>query len=222
MSADVIIPWSGNCVYRASARSHISSRWSSLGFNVIVGEIDGPWCKARAVAEALKVSTADTLVVTDADVWSDVAPLSASIVDDGEARWAVPFSEVRRLSAEASQSVIDGAPFGGRLAKTPFKAVPGGGLVVVGRELYDQAPLDSRFIGWSFEDIAWGQALTSVAGRPRMWNAPLWHLWHPPQDKGPSPERTAATALRARYAKARTNRNLMDELRSEARTALGW
>ena len=220
MSIDVIIPWSGNCVYRASALSYVRSLWSSCGFNVVVGEIDGPWSKARAVASALERSHADTLVITDGDVWSEAAPASAHLVDAGEVTWAVPFSTVRRLNEAATADVIAGGPLGGRLVKQPFRAVPGGGLVVLRRELYERAPLDPRFVGWNYEDIAWGQALTMFAGRPMVSSSPLWHLWHPPAFRGPSPERRAGAALRVRYAKARRNPEQMQMLMDEAKDSL--
>jgi hypothetical protein len=187
----------------------------------MVGEIEGPWSKARAVHEALKRSAADTLVVTDADVWSHAGPEAAHLVDDGTVPWAVPFSTVRRLTAPASQDVIDGGPWDGKLAKPAFRAVPGGGLVILPRETYERAPLDPRFVGWGHEDEAWGQALTTIAGRPRTWSTPLWHLWHPPQDKYRTPERVESQRMRARYAKARRDRQAMEALLSEARDALG-
>lgn len=219
MSIDVIIPWAGNCVYRLSARSYVESRWRSGGFNVIVGEIDEPWVKSLAVRQALLSSTADTLVITDGDVWSDAAIEAACTVDDG-GTWAVPFSTVRRLMAPASQAVIDGGPIEGTLAKAPFRAVPGGGLLILTRELYDRCPLDPRFVGWGHEDEAWGQGLTMLAGRPRMWNTPLWHLWHPPQFRGATPERFESQEMRARYLMARRSRDQMELIVSEARDLL--
>jgi hypothetical protein len=197
----------------------VESQWRSLGFNVIVGEIDGQWSKARAVAVALKQSDADTLIVTDADLWSEAAPAAALSVDT-TVGWAVPFSTVRRLDLPSTTEVLNGGPLGGKLARPPFRAVPGGGLTILRRDLYDQVPLDARFIGWNYEDVAWGQALTFVAGRPKMYNVALWHLWHPPAPKGPSPERTIGTELRGRYSKARRNPEAMEALLSEAREAL--
>jgi hypothetical protein len=221
MSIDIVIPWAGDCVYRASARSYIESRWRSLGFNVVIGEIDGPWSKARAVAAALAHSTATTLVVTDGDVWSDSAPSAAQSVDDG-GQWAVPFATVRRLTAPASQLVIDGGPLEGRLVKSPFRAVPGGGMVILRREQYEIVPLDPRFVGWGHEDEAWGMALTSAFGRCAMSNTPLWHLWHPPQDKARTPNRMVSQQLRGRYSAARRDPNAMRQLVTEARKALEW
>ena len=221
MSIDVIIPWSGNCVYRASARSYVESRWAGCGINVVIGEIDGPWSKSLAVRAALESSTADTLVVTDGDVWSDSAVSDAVLVDGG-CPWAVPFSTVRRLTAPATQDVLDGGPLGGKLVKLPMRAVPGGGLVILSRELYERAPLDPRFVGWGHEDEAWGQLLTTTVGRPKMSDAVLWHLWHPPQDKYRTPERVASGKLRGKYAAARRDQAAMQALASEARAALGW
>lgn len=221
-SVDVVIPWSGNCVYRASARSYVESRWRSLGFNVLIGEMDGPWSKAVAVANALEHSRAEVLVVTDGDVWTDAAPTHARAIADGEMPWSTPFGSVNRLNEPATEVVLTGGPLEGRLLKPPYKAVPGGGIVVLRRDIYDQIPLDPRFVGWGHEDEAWGMALTCLIGRPVMAPDKLWHLWHPPQDKSSTPERRLNQHLRSQYSRARRDKERMTQLVFEARGALGW
>lgn len=221
-SVDVVIPWSGNCVYRASARSYIASRWQSRGYKVKVGEINGPWCKALAVASALRHSMADTLVITDGDVWTDAGPDAVERVASGELAWSAPFGTVRRLNQESTVATLDGGPLDGRLLKPPFKAVPGGGIVVLRRDVYETAPLDPAFVGWGHEDEAWGMALRCLFGPPGTASDPLWHLWHPPQDKSGTPERRQNQHRRAQYAKARRNPEAMTALLSEARQLLEW
>ncbi|MFD5184021.1 hypothetical protein ACFWMQ_15695 [Streptomyces sp. NPDC058372] len=122
------------------------------------------------------------LIVADADVWVDVSE-AMTAVDDG-APWAVPHASVRRLTEGAARAVLAGAPLGdGPLAEPAYRGVEGGGVTVLPRILYEQAPLDPRFAGWGQEDEAWGIALRAVAGQPWRGAAPLYHLWHPPQDR---------------------------------------
>ena len=47
------------------------------------------------------------------------------------------------------------------------------------RKLALDIPLDPRFVGWGGEDLAWGYALTTLAGEPWRSDEPLYHLWHP-------------------------------------------
>jgi len=51
------------------------------------------------------------------------------------------------------------------------------------RDLYEQVPIDPRFVGWGQEDQAWHLALRRIAGMGVRGRADLWHLWHPPQPR---------------------------------------
>lgn len=217
MSVDIILPYAGNDVYRASALSYVSSRWESLGVNVVVGETGEPFSKARAVFDALKTSTADIIVVHDADSWSDATPAAITSVAVGAASWVVPFRTVRRLDEAATKAIIeDGAEMGGKLIKTPHRMVPGGGICVLHREHYEQAPLDPRFVGWGHEDECWGLALQHLLGRPTITGDILWHLYHPPADKSHTPDKKYSRYMRGLYNRARRKPAEMDSLLSRA------
>ena len=56
-------------------------------------------------------------------------------------------------------------------------------MTVLTRGLYEQVPLDRRYVGWGQEDQSHGLALTAIAGRRWRGVAPLWHLWHDPQPR---------------------------------------
>ncbi|WP_373067546.1 hypothetical protein [Gemmatimonas sp.] len=219
MSVDIIIPAAGECVYRAAALTYVSRRWMDLGFDVKIGEMWGPWCKALAVADALERSTADVIVIHDSDSWCPDTPAAVEAVQAGSA-WACPFAMVKRLRANVTEDVLAGAPLSGLPTMPPHRAVPGGGVVVITRDLYDRVPLDPRFVLWGFEDIAWGMALRATVGPAQCFTGDLWHLFHPPASKDQSPEKRVASALRARYAKAMRNADDMRQIISEAREAL--
>lgn len=215
MSVDIIIPAGGECVYRASARSWLASRWEP--FNVIVGVCEGPWSKAVAVEDALTRSTADVIVVHDGDSWSEATRQVALEVESGQARWGVPFTTVHRLDKESTQRVLAGdiEPHAGRLIKPPHRMVPGGGITVLTRELYEEAPLDHRFRGWGYEDECWGLALRLLAGAPLVHGAKLWHLWHPPADRAEF--KRESLYVRNLYTRARRRPAAMRDLLKGAR-----
>ncbi|RCV53458.1 glycosyltransferase family protein [Marinitenerispora sediminis] len=193
-------------------------RWRALGHHVLVGETQGPWCKARAVAAALPFATGDLLVIADADCWSPGIDAALEAVRDG-APWAMPHGRVHRLTPDATAQVLAGVAPHPRMPVTqrPYQGWPGGGIVVVRRDVYEQAPLDPRFTGWGGEDESWAHALTTLAGPPWRGRAPLWHLWHPPQDRMSrrwgSPE---ARELAGRYRKAARSPAAMRALVDEA------
>lgn len=214
----VIIPWAPGvgCRHREAALAWTASKWVGTGHEVVVGEHTGPWCKAAAVADGLARATGDVLVVADADVWTPGWEGAVGRVVSG-VPWAMPHGKVHRLTHAATQQVLDGHEPAREmdLTQSPYQGWPGGGMVVVRRDVYERAPLDPRFVGWSGEDESWAHALRTLAGPGWRGSAPLWHLWHPPQERMSRRWGShAARALAARYARARTlevMRALVDE-----------
>lgn len=217
----VIIPWAPDvgCRHRQAALAWTVSRWVATGHEVVVGEHTGPWCKAVAVADGLTRATGDVLIVADADVWTPGWQHAVEQVVAG-APWAMPHGPVHRLTHAATQQVLDGyeAAPGMDLTQHPYEGWPGGGMVVLGRATYEQTPLDPRFVGWSGEDESWARALTVLHGPGWRGTSPLWHLWHPPQDRMSRRWGSVeARALARRYQRARTPA-AMRTLLAEART----
>jgi hypothetical protein len=214
MNVDVIVPFGGGCAHRSAALDFVLGRFDSTlpSWRVLVGRCDGPWSKAVAVADALDRSTADVIVVHDADVWSTG---TAVAVAEGLSRasWAVPHRKVHRLTEAATGEVLSGVvPLHG---ERPAKVAPearyervhdgflGGGIVALRRDLYDRVPLDRRFVGWGHEDESWAWALRLLAGKPWRGDDRLYHLWHPPQERVREGRGSAESwALRGRYRRA--------------------
>lgn len=225
MSIDVIIPWGGDCPYRKMNLEWVADRWRRRAFNVIVGaQRGGPWSKAVAIADALRHSSADVLVITDGDVWvDDAVEWAYHLDDDDELDWVCPFRKVRRLGAAATSKVLAGGPFDGKLERSEYDAVQGGGITVIRRAVYDNVPLDPRFAGCGQEDDSWGIALRFLYQRHRQGHDTLWHLWHPPEDRSSvRPECREVRALRQRYILARKTKSepVMRALLDEARSVL--
>jgi len=163
---------------------------------VVLGAIaaEQPWSKGRAVREGMRVVETPGVIVHDSDVW--VAPdelhACATAVTCGHP-WAQPHSTVYRLSRAGTSKVTHGqlgvVPdhwlSGAMLERRPHHAPPGGGIVVTSRLVYEQVPMDDRFVGWGGEDISWARALDTLAGPAYRGNAAMWHLHHEPQAMRP-------------------------------------
>lgn len=182
-----------------------------------VSEVDdGPWIKAATVMPALAASSAEIVIVADADIWCDGLADAVAAVTGGYP-WALPHRMVRRLNEQATAEVLAGrdpASIGDlAMVQRPYVGIAGGGLVVARRRLLLEAPLDARFVGWGREDESWGLALETLAGGPWRGSAPLFHLWHPPQER-PTRSRgsPANEALRMKYVKAHGNPDEMRRL----------
>lgn len=220
MSVAVVIPWRGGCPHRERALTLVRDRWAAYhpSWPVLLGSVsDGLWCKADAVVDALARTDADIIVVADGDVWCDQVAAAVTAVESG-AGWAVPHRDVHRLTRDATTAVLGGMdPVMLPVEQVPYLGVPGGGIVVMPTGTFWSVPLDPRFLGWGGEDEAWGLALEKLAGSPWRGDAPLWHLWHPPQPRRNRHVGSAQNqALLVRYQTVRTPagmRALVDEAR---------
>lgn len=218
---EVLIPWAAPVPdeHRAAALAYVRQRHVEHGRTVTLAATSSsrPWVKANAVNPAVRRSSAELLVVADADVWVSAAALDAAVdaVEQG-APWAMPHERVYRLTLEATRRVIAGDleleldvdPE--LLDERPYRGVAGGGIVVARRETLLEVPFDSRFEGWGSEDQALGIALHALAGRAHCVGAPLWHLWHPPQYRvSRKIGSLESDALRRRYLAARRDPSRM-------------
>lgn len=179
----------------------------------------GPWVKALAVTPAVAASRADVIVVADADCWTDGLPAAIDAVAAG-APWAIPHTGVFRLDEHGTTAVLQGARWDDQpLTQRPYRGIPGGGFVVAHREVIEQVPLDSRFVGWGQEDECWAVALSTLVGAPWRGHEPLIHLYHPSQERLTRRKGSLeGWELRRRYIQARGNAPAMAVLLEEAKT----
>lgn len=178
---NVLVPWRPS-PDRQRAWDWVRNRYEQNGFMVIEGHApEGEWCKALAVADAASRASGGVVVVADADVWCDGLPEAIAAVEAG-APWAIPHHMVRRLTKDATDAVLDGGPLDGELEEE-HRGTEGGGIVVLPLDTLNDVPLDPRFRGWGQEDFSWSCALNTLAGARWRGTAPLWHLWHQPQER---------------------------------------
>jgi hypothetical protein len=218
---EVIIAWAGDCPYRARALAWVLAR---IPYPVRLAHgPSNPWIKARAVMPAVEQSKADVIVLHDADVWTEGLQEAVEAVQEGHP-WAIPHQEVYRLSADATETVLDGhdpelvSAIPACLDRPPYVGMAGGGILVARRSTLLGIPLDPRFVGWSGEDESHAMALSCLVGDPWRGTAPLVHLWHEPQPR--LTRRMGSQAnwnLRNRYARARDEPGRMGELLREAK-----
>jgi len=221
----VVVPWRPGCPHREAAWEWVQARYAARhpGWDVVASAVPhGDWCKAVAVADAVARTDADVLVVADADVWSDDLARAVDVLTAGAA-WVVPHRALYRLDEARTASVLAGGPLDATdaagLAERPYAGHPGGGIVVIRHETWDQVPLDPRFVGWGHEDDSWRYALDGLIGGHEQLTGPLWHLWHPPQPRLRRRIGSHASAqLGERYRRSGPAR--LQSLAAEARHAL--
>lgn len=224
MNVEVIIGChADDDAHRRAARAWITDWYTTRGYKVTVGQAaTQPWCKAEAFNAAVTTSHAEVVVLADADSFVPHDALQASLDQVRATGWAVPFSRVRRLTAQATSTTLAADPaVTDRPPATDTEAdvhdvLPGGGICVMLRSLAtDCGPFDPRFRGYGGEDYALGCAARTFSGNYAMQQPGyLWHLWHPRAD-GPSHD---TKILTHRYRRAKfdpdATRSLIDEWRS--------
>jgi len=205
VSVEIVVPWRAGCPHRERAWELVRGRYAEIAYPVVEAPGPDPWNKALAVMPALERSTADIVVVADADVWCDGLVRAVQAVEDG-APWAIPYLLVHRLDAERKPE------------QRPYAGMAGGGIVVAPRETLLDVPLDPRFVGWGQEDQCWGWALHALAGPPWRGDADLVHYYHPPQKRlNRKRGSNESWALRRRYLAARRDPAAMRALLEESR-----
>lgn len=180
----VLVPFRCADLWRADALAHVLLHYHQLGYPVHLGTCEGEWRKAIAVQDAADKTTADVLIVADADCICAGTPDAVQAVTDGAA-WAIPHKRVHRLTEQATLDIYNGAEPHRHMPTTqsPYIGVEGGGIVVLTREAWEAAPIDPRYTGWGQEDECFAYALESLYGRPWRGRADLFHLFHPPQER---------------------------------------
>jgi hypothetical protein len=224
MPAAIVIPWRGGCLHREQALGWIVDRYRQQGFDVTVAEgPPGPWVKASAVNPAVEASSAELVAMVDADCWVPGLLSAIEAVADG-APWAIPHKLVHRLTEVRTAAVLAGADPADSdpkhdLDEAPYRGFAGGGCVVIPKATYLDVPLDPRFEGWSGEDESWARALSTLAGEPWRGDAPLFHLWHPPQPRMNRRHGSAQSqALTFNYRQAKGRPDRMRQIIEEARS----
>lgn len=231
MTVAVIVPLSTALdEHRERAWQWIRSRYQEEhpDWEIAAGYCTGPWIKARAVDDALRRTDADVLVVADADCWIDSLADPVAQVAGGRLECVFPHGRVIRLNEHATTQVYtDGLPDTwpprSDLEQADYDGKVGGGIVILTRDLYERAPLDPRFIGWGREDEAWGRALLTTTRQRAHGDLPLWHLWHPPQQRRNRMQGSEANEqLWFRYRDAAGDNDamslLIEEVRCHSRT----
>lgn len=214
------MPWRGGCSYRERAWRWVRARYEAQGWQVVEAPApeEVPWSKGAAVGRAVEASTAEIVAIADADVWTTGFERAVYAVVCGLSGWSVPHGDVYRLTEAGTDALLVGDDWEPLPLERRYEGIWGGGLVVLRRDIYLNAPIDPRFLEWGNEDMAWGRTLHCLAGDGWRGKAPLLHLWHPPapriaRDRGSK----ESWNLFLRYHKAKSDPAAMRSLLEEAR-----
>lgn len=179
-----------------------------------------PWRKAAAIENGLQIATGEVLVVHDADVHIPPEGLRAAVSLIPAEPWVMPHLNVYRLSQAATSRVLAGEDpsLQSDFDRDPYHGWVGGGVIVVRRDDYQAVPMDHRMIGWGQEDASWALAADCLIGPHCRLVWPLYHLWHPPQERlNRRVGNPVSHELWSRYRRSRGRPDRMRQLVEEGR-----
>lgn len=222
MTVAVLMPVGGApCPHRDRAREWVQRHYAEAhpDWPLYVGESHEPWSKGAAVADAYQRTTADVLVLADADSYVEPGVVAEAVKRcTAGVGWIMPHRRVYRLREDETERLYAGhrARYT-HVVRQPYMGTAGGGVVVLTRTAYETvAGIDPRFYGWGGEDLSFGYALATLVGWQERLTGHLVHLWHP----HPAPDlrgSPASEALVARYRAARGEHAVMTALVEEHR-----
>jgi len=167
---------------------------------IVMGDDNGtPFSKTCAVNDAASRARGNIFVILDADTY-----IPGQVIRDAAARinrarrkgyplWFVPYRRVFRLTAEATERVLQSSPtdplrFPSPPSDLDVESIQGsafghrfGALIqIMPREAFELVGgMDKRFRGWGGEDIAFVRALDTLYGKHKTSKNDVLHMWHP-------------------------------------------
>ncbi len=156
------------------------------------------FCKGEALNHAFKRSTGQVIVVLDADAYMEgniINYCADRIIENLDNHlWYVPYRYLYRLTAKATQLVVNSDPehpFRIPNPPPPWFVENQGDMIKYGSRYGAMVTMfpreamkvikcfDERFKGWGGEDIAFLRALDTLYGKHKTTNNAVSHLWHP-------------------------------------------
>lgn len=204
MRVVVLVPRRADHAHRDRVWSYVWTQLQEFGWPVYEGHhTGGLFCRSAAINRAAEMAGDwDAAVISDADV---LAPGWDAAVKMAMETGAVtmPHTDYRYLSEDGTRSILagEGEPCDELVEwSEPNLCIA---QCVVTRELWERVGgFDERFVGHSFQDVAFYYACRALAGEARI-EGPLWHLWHPIDTTTPPENQPMAAEYLAAFQQGR-------------------
>lgn len=216
---DVLIPRRAGDEWRERIWGYTRDWWRENGIEPIEGHHDdGLFNRSAAINRAAAQANGRVLVIADADAIPgtiEQVQVAAQLAVD-TAKLIRAYTKYHATTRHGAHQILDG--HNGNWRKFIRWSYPYhlSSCVAVSRDLFDEVGgFDERFVGWGYEDRAFFEACSRLAGEQRV-RGEVWHIWHPrsPEKDKTSSQYQANADLAQRYRAAKTPaeiRAILDE-----------
>lgn len=187
----VLVPWRES-ESRAEAWDFCKRQYEQFPWEVVLGDVEGPWNRSAAInAAANAAGSWDVAVIVDADTVHQAQLLKQAVAQAlADSSVVVPWNLRWKLSREGSLRFMQGDPRRpshsnrdlDHTDRTPARLpiIHRGGAIVVSRAAWDAiGGFDEAFEGWGHEDVAFRIAAETLSpGGLKELRGTIWHLWH--------------------------------------------
>lgn len=176
----------------------------TYGWPIYEGHHDeGMFCRAAAVNRASQeAGDWDVALISDADCLAPGTEDAVKVAWD-EGCMTIPHTNYCALTESGTREILAGRDHPRPELIEWQEEHLGVAQCVVRRDLWERVGgLDERFVGHSWQDVAFHYACRGLAGQVRI-NGPLWHLWHPTDTTTPPENREMALEYMAAFEEDR-------------------
>lgn len=181
MNVEVAIPWRNDGGHREKSLQGVIESYSKNYPISLVDSGHEPFNRAASRNRAIALSTADVVILTDADILVEKEPLTEAIeIASSTDAVAKPYDRIRCLSPDGTDSYWGGSPLLSCHAEQDYTSLTGGVFIVRPRVWRDIGGMDPRIATWGFEDRVFLTVLRMLAIPHPSVVGTAHHLWHPP------------------------------------------
>lgn len=209
----IVVPWrdSGEPHRRRSClwvRDRLAALFPTAAL-ILADDGRQPWSRAASIDAAILASSAELILVSDADLAIPAEQLAAALAAAAEAPGqVVPFDHYRYLELEQSEAIRLGqvreSAWPRVSARFTMRSSLGGAMAISRASWAEAGGHDPRFRGWGGQDYGFAHACATLVAPMRRIPGPVVHLWHPadPTNNRAAPSYDRNMRLMTRYAEA--------------------
>lgn len=206
----------GGCSFREASFIKVRDAYLKIipWANVLVCDSkESTFSVSSARNEIFRQSKDDVVVIADTDILPNNQALFNAIREARSGGVHIPFDLYRALTKEDTKRYYLEGIDPDQLSVEYESRETQAGIIVINRSCYELVGgFDEQFIGWGYEDNAFGCAVRTLIGPIKRHKGTVNHLWHPTSFRPGSSQLVRNENLYKKYRSCEGNKESMLEL----------